>query len=84
MSIAELREYREEFMETSPLFGEWMVWGLSGCEGWPVPADQTERPRYAAEDAAEPILLVANTGDPATPYAGAGRMQEAMGGPEVA
>ncbi|WP_240796147.1 alpha/beta hydrolase [Streptomyces sp. RFCAC02] len=84
MSLAEARTHEEELTSLSPVFGEWMTWSLTGCAGWPVPASETERPEYDAADAASPILLVATTGDPATPYEGAARMQEAMGGPGVA
>lgn len=84
MSVEEARSHEDELVALSPVFGADMMWGLTGCDGWPVPASETERPRYDAPDAASPLLLVATTGDPATPYAGAARMQEAIGGPEVA
>ncbi|WP_223291183.1 alpha/beta hydrolase [Streptomyces avicenniae] len=84
MSVEEAREHEDELLALSPVFGEMMMWGLTGCGDWPVPAAETERPEYGAPDAASPVLLVATTGDPATPYEGAARMQEAIGGPDVA
>ncbi|GAB3127994.1 alpha/beta fold hydrolase [Streptomyces calidiresistens] len=35
--IEAVEEYREEFLEASPAFGDLMVWSVTGCEGWPVP-----------------------------------------------
>jgi pimeloyl-ACP methyl ester carboxylesterase len=83
MSLEEVREHQDEFVAASPVFGSYMVWGLSGCTGWPF-QESSEPPVYSAPDAAEPLLLVATTGDPATPYAGAVHMQEVIGGPGVA
>ncbi|MDT0342544.1 alpha/beta hydrolase [Streptomyces litchfieldiae] len=83
MTVPELLEHEDEFVEASPVFGEFMVRGLSGCTGWPF-TESPEPPAYDAPDAAAPLLLVATTGDPATPYAGAQRMQEAIGGADVA
>ncbi|UED84317.1 alpha/beta hydrolase [Streptomyces profundus] len=84
MSTEELLAHEEEFIETSEVFGRYMVWGLAGCgEHWPV-TEVAEPQDYDATGAAEPILLVATTGDPATPHSGAERMRDAMGGPEVA
>ncbi|WP_062206871.1 alpha/beta hydrolase [Streptomyces sp. NBRC 109706] len=84
MSEEELLAYEDEFIETSEVFGRYMVWGLAGCgEHWPV-TEAAEPQDYDATGAAEPILLVATTGDPATPHSGAERMQDAMGGPGIA
>ncbi|RKN38376.1 alpha/beta hydrolase [Streptomyces hoynatensis] len=84
MSPEEATAHEDELTGISPVFGEYMAATLTGCEGWPVSASETERPAYEARDAASPLLLVATTGDPATPYEGAARMQEAIGGPGVA
>ncbi|MCE7082493.1 alpha/beta hydrolase [Streptomyces sp. ST2-7A] len=40
--IAAVDEYREEFLEASPAFGDLLVWSVAGCEGWPVPGPGTE------------------------------------------
>lgn len=67
----------DAFREISPVFGEHFAWGLLACEGWPVTGER-DRPEVRAEGA-RPVLLLATTGDPATPYAGAERMRDALG-----
>jgi hypothetical protein len=53
-------------------------WDTAGwCHAWPVPGQFTT-PQVSAPGAA-PILLVGNTGDPATPYEGARNMADALG-----
>ncbi|MFE9658562.1 alpha/beta fold hydrolase [Streptomyces sp. NPDC005955] len=67
-----------EFREISPVFGEFLGWDTAGwCHQWPVPGLQ-ERSEVSAPGAA-PILVIGNTGDPATPYEGAGRMADGLG-----
>ncbi|WP_326600688.1 alpha/beta hydrolase [Streptomyces sp. NBC_01803] len=70
------------FAAASPVFGPHLVWSLLSCASWPVTGER-DRPEVSV-DGARVILLLATTGDPATPYAGAGRMREAMGGPGAA
>ncbi|WP_443033419.1 alpha/beta hydrolase [Streptomyces sp. ACA25] len=70
-------EHRDEFLAASPVFGEFLVWSLTGCDGWPVEGE-SDNPEVSAEGSSE-ILLIATTGDPATPYAGAERMQQELG-----
>jgi pimeloyl-ACP methyl ester carboxylesterase len=66
-----------EFRTASPLFGEYLAWGMVGCTDWAVPG-AAEHPDVHAPGAA-PILVIGNTGDPATPYEGARRMVRALG-----
>ncbi|MFJ8585026.1 alpha/beta hydrolase [Streptomyces sp. NPDC093595] len=66
-----------EFREASPVFGDFLGWGLIGCSQWPVPG-AWDHPDVSAPGAA-PIVVIGNTGDPATPYAGARKMVEALG-----
>jgi pimeloyl-ACP methyl ester carboxylesterase len=66
-----------EFRAASPLFGDFLAWGLISCTNWAVPG-AAEHPDVSAPGSA-PILVVGNTGDPATPYEGARRMAEALG-----
>jgi pimeloyl-ACP methyl ester carboxylesterase len=82
MSVAEMREYEDEFTAASPVFGPYLVWGLTGCEGWPV--TEPTPLEVGIEGGAAPVLLVGTTGDPATPYEGAEHMQQAMGGEDTA
>ncbi|GGL78204.1 peptidase [Streptomyces fumigatiscleroticus] len=66
-----------EFRDASDLFGDYLAWSMISCTGWPVPG-AADHPEVSAPGAA-PILVVGNTGDPATPYEGAGRMADALG-----
>lgn len=74
-------EYVEQklpaFRSASPLLGEAFAWAMLSCTNWPV-AGAADHPDVSAPGAA-PILVVGNTGDPATPYEGARRMVEALG-----
>ncbi|GHH54100.1 alpha/beta hydrolase [Streptomyces candidus] len=66
-----------DFRGASPVFGDFLAWGLSGCSTWPVPG-QWETPNVSAPGAA-PIVVIGTTGDPATPYEGARKMAEKLG-----
>ncbi|MFI1028145.1 alpha/beta hydrolase [Streptomyces sp. NPDC020951] len=67
-----------EFEQISPVFGDFLGWDTAGwCHDWPV-AGQYDTPEVSAAGAA-PILLVGNTGDPATPYEGARKMADELG-----
>ncbi|MGX2994679.1 alpha/beta hydrolase [Streptomyces sp. JNUCC 64] len=65
------------FRAASPVFGDFLAWSLVSCLDWAVPG-AADHPDVAAAGAA-PILVVGNTGDPATPYEGARRMVDALG-----
>ncbi|MFE8008018.1 alpha/beta hydrolase [Streptomyces sp. NPDC057418] len=65
------------FRKASPVFGDYLGWGLMSCTGWPV-AGAWETPDVSAPGSA-PILVIGNTGDPATPYAGAKAMAAELG-----
>ncbi|WP_031479341.1 alpha/beta hydrolase [Streptomyces bicolor] len=66
-----------EFRAASNLFGDSLAWSLLTCTDWPVPG-AVDHPDVSAPGSA-PILVVGNTGDPATPYEGARRMVESLG-----
>ncbi|WEO95478.1 alpha/beta hydrolase [Streptomyces sp. FXJ1.172] len=66
-----------EFRAASPLFGDFLAWGMISCTNWAVPG-AAYHPDVSAPGSA-PILVVGNTGDPATPYEGARKMAEALG-----
>ncbi|MFD5083309.1 alpha/beta hydrolase [Kitasatospora sp. NPDC058406] len=76
-SDADVRSGLPEFRRASPVFGEFTAWGLIGCTGWPVPG-RSDHPEVSAPGSA-PILVVGNTGDPATPYEGARAMARELG-----
>jgi pimeloyl-ACP methyl ester carboxylesterase len=66
-----------QFRAVSPVFGDFLAWGMLSCTDWAVPG-AANHPNVSAPGAA-PILVVGNTGDPATPYAGSKRMVQALG-----
>ncbi|WP_338700230.1 alpha/beta hydrolase [Streptomyces sp. Q6] len=77
-TAAETKKRLARFREISPVFGAYMGWDTAGwCHDWPV-AGQWKDPEVSAPGAA-PVLVVGNTGDPATPYEGARRMADELG-----
>jgi pimeloyl-ACP methyl ester carboxylesterase len=77
-TLEETRKLLPEFERISPVFGAFLGWDTAGwCHDWPV-AGQYETPEVSAPGAA-PVLVVGNTGDPATPYEGARRMADELG-----
>ncbi|MGW6058879.1 alpha/beta hydrolase [Streptomyces sp. NPDC055189] len=66
-----------EFREASPLFGDYLAWGMVGCTDWAVDG-AADHPDVSAPGA-PPIVVIGNTGDPATPYEGAKKMADALG-----
>ncbi|GGX06047.1 proteinase [Streptomyces malachitofuscus] len=61
----------------SPVFGRRLLTGDYLCYEWPYDGESAT-PDVGADGAA-PILVVANTGDPTTPYEGARRMAAELG-----
>ncbi|MEU0113306.1 alpha/beta hydrolase [Streptomyces bobili] len=76
-SVPQVERRLPEFRVASPLFGEFLAWGMVGCTDWAVPG-AADHPDVSAAGSA-PILVVGNTGDPATPYEGARKMVAALG-----
>ncbi|MFI9719138.1 alpha/beta hydrolase [Streptomyces sp. NPDC052396] len=76
-SADQVRAQLPRFQDASATFGEPAAWSLLDCTGWPVPG-KWRTPQVSAPGAA-PVLVVGNTGDPATPYEGAGRMARQLG-----
>jgi pimeloyl-ACP methyl ester carboxylesterase len=74
---ADVERKLPEFRAASPLFGDFMAWSMVTCTDWPV-AGAADHPDVRATGSA-PILVVGNTGDPATPYEGARKMVKALG-----
>jgi pimeloyl-ACP methyl ester carboxylesterase len=74
---AYVEEKLPEFRAASPLFGDFLAWGMLSCTDWAVPG-AADHPDVSAPGSA-PILVVGNTGDPATPYEGAKKMANALG-----
>ncbi|CAL9445828.1 alpha/beta hydrolase [Streptomyces sp. enrichment culture] len=77
-TVEETKQLLPEFEEISPVFGAFLGWDTAGwCHEWPVPG-RFDTPEVSAPGAA-PILVVGNTGDPATPYEGARKMADELG-----
>ncbi|MDX3516808.1 alpha/beta hydrolase [Streptomyces scabiei] len=76
-TTADVRARLGEFRAASPVFGDWLAWSLLTCTDWAV-AGAADHPDVRAPGAA-PILVIGNTGDPATPYEGARKMVQALG-----
>ncbi|MEU4350727.1 alpha/beta hydrolase [Streptomyces sp. NPDC023838] len=76
-SLDQTKAKLPEFRKASPVFGDFLGWGMVSCAAWPVPG-QWSTPEVSAPGAA-PIVVVGNTGDPATPYEGAKHMAEKLG-----
>ncbi|QJT03948.1 alpha/beta hydrolase [Streptomyces asoensis] len=76
-STAYVQRRLPAFRAASSLFGDFLAWGMVSCTDWPVPGAD-DHPDVSAPGSA-PILVVGNTGDPATPYEGARKMVDALG-----
>jgi len=76
-TVADVEARLPEFRAASPLFGDFMAWSMLSCTDWAVPG-AADHPDVGATGSA-PILVVGNTGDPATPYEGARKMVGALG-----
>ncbi|MGP4006354.1 alpha/beta hydrolase [Streptomyces sp. 4N124] len=74
---ADVERQLPQFRAASPVFGDYLAWSMISCTDWPV-AGSADHPDVSAPGAA-PILVVGNTGDPATPYEGARKMAQALG-----
>jgi pimeloyl-ACP methyl ester carboxylesterase len=67
----QVHAFDARFAAASPVFGADIEATLLACSGWARGSDTT---RHVAAPTAPQMLTVGTTGDPATPYAGAGRM----------
>ncbi|OIJ93197.1 alpha/beta hydrolase [Streptomyces colonosanans] len=76
-TAADVKAKLPQFRAVSPLFGDLLAWGLISCTNWPV-RGAVYHPDVHAPGAG-PVLVIGNTGDPATPYKGAERMVNALG-----
>ncbi|MFD5259234.1 alpha/beta hydrolase [Streptomyces bobili] len=76
-TAADVHRHLPEFRKASGVFGDWMAWGLLQCTGWPVGGHAPTVDVTA--DGSDPVLVIGNTGDPATPYEGAERMADELG-----
>ncbi|AUH43379.1 alpha/beta hydrolase [Streptomyces sp. CMB-StM0423] len=75
-TAADVEQAKGEFTKASPVFGTFMAGQMLTCTGWPVPGDNESRQVRATK--APAALLVATTGDPATPYRGGADMAKEL------
>ncbi len=75
---AEIRRLLPRFRAASPVFGTSMAWSLMRCADWPVRGDAAAR--EVSAPSAAPMLVIGNTGDPATPYPWAPALAAQLGG----
>ncbi|MFD9336542.1 alpha/beta hydrolase [Streptomyces sp. NPDC060028] len=76
-TLAQTKSKLPGFRSASPVFGDFLGWAMMSCTDWPV-TGAWDTPDVSAPGAA-PILVIGNTGDPATPYEGARKMVERLG-----
>ncbi|MFJ4669184.1 alpha/beta hydrolase [Kitasatospora purpeofusca] len=76
-TAADVQGLLPTFRQASPVFGDFTAWGLTSCTSWPVQGS-ADLPEVSAAGSA-PIVVIGNTGDPATPYEGAGAMVRQLG-----
>jgi len=65
-TLADVEAAEPRFIRASPVFGRALAWGSLGCSDWPIESTHPQIDIDAKTSA--PILIVATTGDPATPY----------------
>lgn len=65
-SEASLQEEASVLSNLAPTLGAYMGYGALKCSSWPVASDPLNISRAALSST--PLLIVATTGDPATPY----------------
>ncbi|MFV0316745.1 MAG: alpha/beta hydrolase, partial [Microthrixaceae bacterium] len=77
LDAAEVSEVADKLVADQPLFGLSSAQQIGSCSVWPAPAEPV--PTVTGKGA-PPILVVANVGDPATPYPWAQRMADTFEG----
>ena len=71
--VEEFRAFEAKAKEISPRFGGSVANELLPCATWPVRNSESTKVEI---NLSTPILLIANTGDPATPFASAQRVHD--------
>lgn len=67
--LADLRKQAKLLEKKAPVLGPYQAYSDLVCDSWPV--QPVSFPAPVTAKGAGPILVIGNTGDPATPYAGA-------------
>ncbi|MGH3484139.1 MAG: alpha/beta hydrolase, partial [Nocardioidaceae bacterium] len=72
----QIRRSVPRYEQASPVFGRIFAWSQYGCSAWPI---RPEQPTPVIDAAgAAPIVVIGTTRDPATPYAGAEALADAL------
>ena len=71
-----MRSLQSTWRAKYPLFGAPLALSMLGCATWPAKHDPYP---VGPAKGAPPILVVGTTGDPATPYANAGKLAAMLG-----
>lgn len=74
--LEQVRQLASDWQADAPVFGESLAWGLLSCSDWPK-VDAPATGQLSGETA--PILVVATTHDPATPYAWGEQVAQSLG-----
>ena len=75
-TFAQARALEPVWRASNPLFGGSAASSLGFCSAWKAPPDEEIT---VANNHAAPIVVIGNTGDPATPIAGARHLAELLG-----
>jgi pimeloyl-ACP methyl ester carboxylesterase len=75
-TFAQARALEPVWRASNPLFGGSAASGLGFCSVWQAPPDHEIT---VADNNAAPVVVIGNTGDPATPIAGARHLAELLG-----
>lgn len=75
--VDEYRSFAEEAISVSPRFGAAIANELLPCATWPVVTEQDSSVQVTG---VPPILLIGNTGDPATPLVNAEKVHDRISG----
>ncbi|MBB5131262.1 pimeloyl-ACP methyl ester carboxylesterase [Thermocatellispora tengchongensis] len=76
-TVSDVEAALPRFRRASAVFGPLLAWNLMQCTGWPFPGDDEAKEVSAPGSA--PIVVLGNTGDPATPYAWAPALARELG-----
>ena len=73
--VAAVQQLARKWAKSYPMFGEVLAYGLLTCERWPAPAVGRAAPWRGTT---QPVLIIGNTYDPATPVEGAKALHKQM------
>ena len=75
-SVPEYARLADAAAVEAPTWGRYLMWSSLPCAYWPV--EGTRQPHEVRATGAPPIVLIGTTGDPATPYEWAVRLNDQL------